>query len=143
MTAAAECGRCGAHYVALKATCAIPVWSPKRPSMRNSQSHRGTAMAPKITPKATSVPMVTLGQMAQNAKNAATRLQLPASPTSYKRFLTHSQANPVQQPFSVGVVKSRPTMEARMIFTVGWLAVLLGLLAMQWADNGGGFSWHS
>jgi hypothetical protein len=83
--------------------------------------------------------MVTLGQMAQNAKNAATRLQLPASPTSYKRFLTHSQANPVQQPFSVGVVKSRPTMEARMIFTVGWLAVLLGLLAMRWADNGGGF----
>ena len=61
----------------------------------------------------------------------------------YKRFLMPSQANPVQQPFSVGVVKSRPTMEARMIFTVGWLAVLLGLLAMQWADNGGGFSWHS
>ena len=61
----------------------------------------------------------------------------------HKRFLMPYQANPVQQPFSVGVVKSRPTMEARMIFTVGWLAVLLGLLAMQWADNGGGFSWHS
>jgi hypothetical protein len=28
-----------------------------------------------------------------------------------------------------------------MMFTVGWLAVLLGVLAMQWADNGGGFPW--
>jgi hypothetical protein len=40
----------------------------------------------------------------------------------------------VQPPFSIGMMKSPPTDEAS-IMTIGWLAVLLGVIAVQWADG--------
>jgi len=40
----------------------------------------------------------------------------------------------VQPPFSIRMMKSRPTDEASMM-TIGLLAVLLGVIAVQWADG--------
>jgi hypothetical protein len=51
------------------------------------------------------------------------------------RLLSESvAARIVQPPFSIGMMKSRPTDEASMM-TIGWLAVLLGVIAVQWADG--------
>jgi hypothetical protein len=47
----------------------------------------------------------------------------------------------VQPLFSWSVEKSRSTSEAKSMLTIGWLVVLLGLLAIEWADNGGDFLW--
>jgi hypothetical protein len=40
----------------------------------------------------------------------------------------------VQLAFSVGMMKSWPTDEASMM-TIGWLVILFGVIAVQWADG--------
>ena len=41
----------------------------------------------------------------------------------------------VQPPFSIGMMKSRRFTDEASMMTIGWLAVLLGVIAVQWADG--------
>ena len=65
------------------------------------------------------------------------RWRLEGVGRSSGRRLSESEnvaARIVQPPFSIRMMKSRPTDEASMM-TIGWLAVLLGVIAVQWADG--------